>query len=58
MSNNNNSNDGSSSDDEIVLSEHALNALKEFHSELKLKQQEQLSGSNFEEDWQLSQFWV
>lgn len=51
-------------DDEICLSEHTLKALQEFMAEQQQKideeQQRVKEGKAdiFEEDWQLSQFWV
>ena len=46
------------SDDEITLSPYAMAALQEFITEKKQQEIKEASGTEFEEDWQLSQFWV
>lgn len=49
----------SDSDDEVTLSPYALAALQDFLAEKQQKEEVEVSGgTEFEEDWQLSQFWV
>ncbi|CAG2108306.1 unnamed protein product [Medioppia subpectinata] len=46
-------------DPDLVLSEHTLNALKEFYEETnrKLEAEDNTKLTDIEENWQLSQFW-
>ncbi|XP_054164380.1 EEF1A lysine methyltransferase 1-like [Oppia nitens] len=45
-------------DPDLLLSEHTLNALKEFYTETYAKQNSgNKEETDFEENWQLSQFW-
>ncbi|CAG2121124.1 unnamed protein product, partial [Medioppia subpectinata] len=46
-------------DPDLVLSEHTLNALKEFYEETnrKLEAEDDTKLTDIEENWQLSQFW-
>jgi hypothetical protein len=46
------------SDDDLQLSSTTMAALQEFMAEQLQKQQQDEGTTGFEEDWQLSQFWV
>lgn len=48
----------SDSDDDLQLSASTMAALQEFMADQLQRKSEQEKGTNFEEDWQLSQFWV
>jgi hypothetical protein len=52
------SNRMSDSDDDLQLSTYTIAALQEFMAKQLQKNNEQEHGTDFEEDWQLSQFWV
>jgi hypothetical protein len=46
------------SDDDLQLSSTTMAALQEFMTEQLQRNQQLAQGTDFEEDWQLSQFWV
>lgn len=48
----------SDSDDDLQLSAATMAALQQFMAEQQERKTEQEKGTDFEEDWQLSQFWV